>query len=134
MHFKQPDLRLLEQTEEIELETIAAESSTARRSTLWVVVVGEDAFVRSVNGDQGHWYQEITRRRAGTLYTDELQIPIYADPISDEQLQQQVSEAYLRKYAQYPEDVLWMVVPTAAPTTLRLRPDRRESAAAERGA
>lgn len=123
-HFELPDLRLLQDTEEIEVEveTSAAGPLARCRSTIWIVVVGEEVFVRSVNGEQGHWYQALTQRAVGKLCTEDRHIPIRAERISETELQQQVSEAYLRKYAQYPDDVAWMVGPTAAPTTLRLRP------------
>lgn len=126
-HFDQRELRLLHETEEIEIETSAPGSDPEglQRAVLWVVVVGEDVYVRSVNGEQGHWYQHLTKDRAAVIYADERRMPVRAAAVSDTQLQLKVSEAYLRKYAQYPQDVAWIIGPGVLATTLRLEPDSR---------
>jgi hypothetical protein len=60
-HFDQSQLRLLDDVEEIEIETRTGllETDTPQRTVVWVVVVDEDVYVRSVNGELAHWYQPI---------------------------------------------------------------------------
>jgi hypothetical protein len=118
-HFGPDDLRVLTNVEEIEIETVQEQQ---HRRTIWVVVVGSDAYVRSVNGEQGGWYQELVAKPVGAVYADDQRIPFHAVPVSDAETQSQVSVAYLRKYAQYPHDVAWIVGPKLLPTTLRLEP------------
>ena len=48
---------LLARTEEVIIETTSA-SGAVHRTIIWVVVDGEDVFVRSVNGDGARWYRE----------------------------------------------------------------------------
>ena len=131
-HFDQRELRLLQDAEEIEIETGTEQSETGmpQRTVLWVVVVGEDVYVRSVNGEQGHWYQHLTANPAGVNYADDRRMPVHAAPVSDTQLQLKVSDAYLRKYWQYPQDVAWIVGPAVLATTLRLEPDSHSHGAA----
>lgn len=124
-YFDERALRLLDETEEIEIETRVPNTHDVHRATLWVVVVGSDVYVRSANGEQGHWYQELTANPAGAIYADEERLPIHAAPVADTELQLKVSEAYLRKYAQYPHDVAWITGPAVLATTLRLEPDPR---------
>jgi hypothetical protein len=119
--FSPDDLRLLEHIEEIEVEPETVQEEPHRR-TIWVVVVGSDAYVRSVNGKQGHWYQELVAKSACSIYADDRRIPVQAVPVSDAEIQAQVSAAYVRKYAMYPHDVAWLVGPEVLPTTLRLEP------------
>ncbi len=119
--FGPDDLRLLNDIEEIEVEIDTVQEQQDRR-TIWVVVVGSDAYVRSVNGKQGHWYQELVAKSVCSVYADGQRIPVQAVPVSDAETQAQVSVAYMRKYWQYPHDVAWLVGAEVLPTTLRLEP------------
>jgi hypothetical protein len=123
-HFDQRELRLLGDTEEIEIETCMGLPETAepKRTVVWVVVVGEDVYVRSVNGEQGHWYQHLAANPVGAIYAHDSRLPIRAVGVIDTQTQLKVSEAYLHKYRQYPQDAAWIITPTVLATTLRLDP------------
>ena len=131
-HFDQHELRLLQDAEEIEIETCTEQSETGQpqRAVLWVVVVSDDVYVRSVNGEQGHWYQHLTANPAGVIYADDRRMPVHAAPVSDKEVQLQVSDAYLRKYGQYPQDVAWIIDTAILATTLRLEPDSHTHGAA----
>jgi hypothetical protein len=121
-HFEQHHLRLLDDTEEVEIETARSDTQKLQRATIWVVVVGPDVYVRSVNGDQAHWYQQLIDESAATIYANDQPIPIHAVPVPDALIRTQVNEAYQRKYALYPQDVAWIVAPEVQRTTLRLEP------------
>jgi hypothetical protein len=121
--FSQTELRLLSDTEEVEIEPLISEPQDRHRRTIWVVVVGSEAYARSVNGDLGHWYQALTTNPVGAIYAKDQCIPIRCVPVADALLQQQVSEAYQHKYAPYPQDVAWITGPEALKTTLRLEPE-----------
>ena len=121
-HFAPHELQLLDSTEEIEIETVHSDSQELHRAVIWVVVVGPHAYVRSVNGEQGHWYRHLIANSVGAIYAEDRHMPIRAVPITDVQIQLQVSEAYQRKYGLYPQDVAWIVGPTVQSTTLRLEP------------
>lgn len=77
----------------------------------------------TVGGEQGHWYQHLTANPVGAIYADDMRLPIRAAPVFDTQLQLKVSEAYLRKYWQYPQDAAWIITPAVLATTLRLDPE-----------
>jgi hypothetical protein len=133
--FEERELRLLHETEEIEIETLLSETrNELHRVTVWVVVVGSHAYVRSVNGEQGHWYRQLSANRVGSIYAGEKRMPIRAVPVSDAQLLEQVNDAYLSKYGHYPHDVAWIIGPQVSPTTLRLHPHRAVNEGAESAA
>ncbi len=127
-HFETGELQILGDTEEIEIETLEPHTSALHRVPVWVVVVQGEAYVRSVNGEQGHWYRHLLASTMGTIYTDERRIPIHATPVVDPAILEQVSDAYCRKYTQYPQDVAWMIGTAAQLTTLRLKPRDRSKA------
>jgi hypothetical protein len=123
-HFNPDELQLLKETEEIEIETVATDTQENHRATIWLVTVGPDVYVRSANGMEGLWYRQLTASGAGAIHAENKRIPVCATRVSDPELQCEVSEAYLRKYAPYLHDVAWLVLPEIAGTTLRLEPSR----------
>ena len=91
------------------------------RTIIWIVVDGDDAFVRSVNGARARWYREATanpavddpRRRPGAAGA--------RDRRHRPRLVARVNDALVRKYtgiSGLPE----MLVPDIFDTTLRLEP------------
>ena len=75
-------------------------TAAAHRTIIWIVVDGDDAFVRSVNGATARWYREAVanpavtiharRRRAAALARSRPSIPTPS---------QRTSDALVRKYA-----------------------------------
>jgi len=120
---KQFDELLLNQLhtiEEIDIETRSATGRT-HRTTIWVVVVDNDMYVRSVRGRSGRWYREITANPQGAIYVDGRRLSVRAIPITDPDTIARVSNAYLKKYRNSPF-VNSIVREGTLPTTLRLEP------------
>ena len=63
MSFATDDLARLDRAEEIDIETQAPDGPV-HRTTIWIVVDGDEAFVRSVRGKNGRWYKEATANPA----------------------------------------------------------------------
>jgi len=120
MEFDVTELRLLEETEEVEIETVVSASRERHRTPVWAVVVGPHVYVRSVNGLQGHWHQHLRNHPQGAIHAEDKRIPVRAESVSDQKLLHQVSEAYMSKYVQYPQDVAWIISPPIVATTVRL--------------
>ncbi len=120
---KQFDANILNQlanTEEIEIETHSATGRT-RRTIIWVVVDGQDVYMRSWRGLKGRWYQEITANPDAAIHVDGQRLAIHAVPVTDEALIARVSNNILRKYRRSPS-ANGMVRKEILPTTLRLEP------------
>jgi len=120
--FKPSHLQLFNDVEEFELEVDSAPSLQPHRAVLWVVTVDSKPYIRSVNGQHGHWYETLLATSLATIRTQDELLHIRAVPVSDDDTRAQVSREYLRKYAQYPQDAAWMVAPEVSATTLRLEP------------
>src|SRR4051812_45980776 len=67
MRFEPGELALLDATEEIEIET-GRPDGAAHRTTIWIVVDGDDAFIRSVNGAGARWYREAVANPLVTIH------------------------------------------------------------------
>ncbi len=103
------------------IETSRRDGSV-RRTIIWVVVDGEDAFVRSWKGERGHWYTSALDAPDDVhLTVGELRLPIAVQLADDEDSIARCSRALEQKYAGDPSTPS-MVKPHNLATTLRLVP------------
>ena len=102
-------MRLLAEIDEVDIETRAGPDAPAHRTTIWVVVDGDAAYVRSA-------YPE------AVLHAGDRKLLIHIQPISDAAAIARVSDAFLRKYVQWPDDARAMVRDEVLATTLCLHP------------
>jgi hypothetical protein len=95
---------------------------TTRKTRIWVVVDGAEAFVRSVRGDRGHWYQAAVDAPDGVqIHADARSIPVRVVLADDQESIDRCSAALRRKYR--PGGSLdSMLVDKTLGTTLRLEP------------
>jgi len=91
------------------------------RTPIWIVVVGREVFVRSYRADGGQWYQHVTSSESFPLELRGELVSVRTEPEHDAQRLEEISEAYLAKYAGEPE-VADMVSSPVVATTLRLVP------------
>lgn len=116
-------LNLLDETEEVYIETSRDADAPERRTIIWAVVAGSEVFVRSVHGREGRWYQRITAHPEGALLVGDTRIPVRAAPATDEVTVEAVSEAFRSKYEDaWPGPTAGIVRSEVLPTTLKLSP------------
>ena len=120
MRFAPDELALLAETEEIEIET-ARPGGPPHRTIIWIMVDGDDAFVRSVNGAGARWYREAVADPSVTIHagTRALQARTIAAPDPDSVAR--VNDALERKYTGI-TGLREMLVPDIFDTTLRVEP------------
>jgi hypothetical protein len=121
--FDDETLRLLHETREVRIETRRDGDSPEHRTIIWVVVVEGEVFVRSVRGQRGRWYREISSNPEGGLHVQNHRLPVKAAPATEEATVDAVSAAYRSKYQlSSPASTEAMVRPDTLPTTLKLSP------------
>ncbi len=121
-HFDVPARNQLAQTEEMQIETRRpGAESPAHRTTIWVVVVGDEVYVRSVRGNAGRWYQEIKANPMAIVHFNGQHLRVKAVPVTDDSMIARVSDAYRKKYGKS-SYMPPMVRDEVLPTTLRLEP------------
>ena len=120
MRFATEDLALLADTEEIEIET-ARPGGPPHRTIIWVVVDGDDAFIRSVNGAGARWYREAVADPSVTIHAGERALQARAMAAPDPDSVKRVNDALERKYTGS-VGLREMLVPDIFDTTLRVEP------------
>ncbi len=104
--------------EALEVRVVVRDDGTEARIPIWVVTVGDAVFVRSYRGGQGKWYQHVLGRRRFPLELAGEDVVVEGRAASRDLLDE-VSKAYLAKYASQPETPD-MVSPPVVATTLEL--------------
>jgi len=119
--FDPTTLRLLDGRLEVDIETIRPDGSP-RRTTIWVMVDGQDVFIRSWRGERGYWFQSATEPDAQVaLIVDEERLPVSVHWATDPASVARCSRQLERKYA-HSASLPDMLLPVVLLTTLRLEP------------
>jgi hypothetical protein len=118
--FKAADRALLAEAEEVDIET-ALPDGTVHRTTIWIMVDGEDVFVRSVRGKAGRWYREAVANPAVAIHVGGRRMTASAIGATDPDSIERASDSLRRKYGTG-ESVDSMLVPDVLDTTIRLEP------------
>lgn len=123
------ELARIEHAEELRVVSLRRDGSPGSWRTIWVVRVGDDLCVRSVNGPTAAWYRGTRARLQGRIQgggVDKDVTFVDADPT----LNDQVDAAYRAKYGHYAANIIKAITgPEASSTTMRLVPRPAESAA-----
>ena len=95
---------------------------STRRTTIWIVVLDNDVYVRSVNGERGYWYQAARESPDDVaIVLGERVIPVRAVPADDDEAIARVNAGLENKYRPGPS-LDSMLRPYNLHTTLRLEP------------
>jgi hypothetical protein len=117
-------LALWDKTAEIDIETSRGDGAPVHRTTIWIVVDGPHAYVRSVRGPAGRWYRELTANPHGAVHAGGQRVLVGAIPAADPDSVARVSAAISKKYqSRWQGPTAAMLRPDTLPTTLRLEPD-----------
>lgn len=107
--------------EEVQIESVRGDGTLQKPVTVWVIRHGDDLYVRSVRGRNGHWFRGVLEKHEGRIRGGGVQQDVTfvdADRDVDE-----VDAAYRSKYRRYAGSILDSVLtPEARSTTVRLVP------------
>jgi hypothetical protein len=117
-NFDAGTLRDLADAKEVAIRTDKHPQSAV---VIWVVVAGDQLFVRSFRGAKGRWYRDLAEGGPATLEFGGRRLAVQAVPANDEAAIARASSEYLAKYgsSSYAQA---MVQPALLTTTLRLDP------------
>ena len=113
-------LQRMDVAKEVDIETKSSDGRT-HRVTIWIVVVDDVPYVRSVRGRRGRWYRELLARKEGVLHVGSRRLPVRPSKVRAPEMIDQVSAALWRKYPKT-ASLFSMLRFVTLDTTLRLDP------------
>ena len=106
--------------DELEIAALRPDGSLRPFTTIWVVRVGDDLYVRSYRGRRGRWFRSVLQRPEGRIRAAGVtQDVAFQEP--DDADHAAIDQVYQTKYARYGGSYVDpMVSPDATAATLRL--------------
>jgi hypothetical protein len=116
------ELDKIGRADELEIQSRRRDGTLRSPVTIWVARVGDDLYVRSVNGRESRWFRGAQERHEGHVKAGGVEKDVTFED-ADPSLNQDVDRAYREKYRRYVASIVNTVLtPQARAATLRLVP------------
>jgi hypothetical protein len=108
--------------DELEIASYRQDGTLRPYTTIWIVRVGDELYVRSWRGRSGVWFRRALQRHEGRIRAAGVERDVtFEEP--DVSVHPAIHDAYRSKYTRYPDSyVRPMVEPDATAATFRLVP------------
>ncbi len=121
------ELNKIGKAEELQLESLRRDGTLRNPVTIWVVRVGDDLYVRCVNGRAGAWFRGTQTQHAGRIRAGGVHKDVAFKDETDSSINEQVDAAYRLKYRRYAKNIVDSVVNQLSRlSTIKLVPRSKE--------
>jgi hypothetical protein len=116
------ELNRIGNAEELQIASLRADGTLRKPVTIWVIRLGTDLYVRSVNGRSSAWFRGTQVRHEGHIRAGGVDKDVtYAE--ANPLLNNQIDTAYRTKYRRYAASIISTIVtPEALSATIKLVP------------
>jgi hypothetical protein len=114
------ELDEFEAADELEIASLRSDGTSRNPTTIWVVRLDDDVYVRSVNGRTSGWFRGTQVRHEGRIRAGGVQKDVtFVD--DGEDVADRIDDAYRTKYRRYAEGIVGTTItPEARAATLKL--------------
>jgi hypothetical protein len=116
------ELNRIGNAEELKIAGQRADGTLRKAVIIWVVRLGEELYVRCVNGRKGAWFCGALTQHAGRIWAGGVEKDVTFIEEENPDVNAKIDEAYLTKYKRYPQYVAPMVTPKVRAATIKLVP------------
>ena len=117
------ELNKIGKAEELQIASLRADGTLRKPVIIWVVRLGDDLYVRSVNGRTSAWFRGVQTRHEGHIRAGGVDKDVTFVEESDSDLNDQIDAAYRTKYRRYAASIISSIVsPEARSATIKLVP------------
>jgi hypothetical protein len=115
------ELNTIGAAEELQIASHRRDGTLRRAVTIWVVRLGDDLYVRSVNGRTSSWFRGVQERHDGHIQAGGVAKDVRFVETNEEN--DALDAAYWAKYRRYAESIIHHITsPEARAATLKLVP------------
>ena len=117
------ELNKIGRAQEPRIAGLKADGTLRNPVNIWVVHLGDELYVRSVNGRSSAWFRGVQTRHEGRIQAGGVEKDVTFVEETDPQINEQLDAAYAAKYRRYAAGIVDAVnSPTARAATLKLAP------------
>ena len=98
------ELNKIGNAEELQIAGLRKDGALRSWRTIWVVRVGENLYVRSVNGRDSAWFRGTQTRHEGRIQAGGVNKDVTFVEEIDLTVHGQIDSAYRKKYSRYPKE------------------------------
>ncbi len=114
------ELNKIGKAEDLELAALRDDGTLRKPVTIWVVRLGDDLYVRAVNGRKGVWFRSTQVRHVGHIKAGGVEKDVTFED-ADPGLNDQIDVAYRTKYRRYAANIVGSILtPQARSSTTKL--------------
>ena len=115
------ELNKIGNAEELLISSLRADGTSRKPRIIWVVRLGNDLYVRSVNGRTSDWFRGVQTRHAGHIRARGVDKNVNFVEEPDPAINDQIDDAYRTKYRRYaPSSIDSIISPEARSATIKL--------------
>jgi hypothetical protein len=117
------ELNKIETADELRIASLRRDSTLRKSVIIWVVRLGDDLYVRSVNGRNGSWFRGVQVRHEGHIQAGGVDKDVTFVEEADPTINNQIDAAYRAKYRHYAANIVNSILTAQARSaTIKLMP------------
>jgi hypothetical protein len=117
------ELNKIGTAEELQIASLRGDGTLRKPVIIWVVRIGNDLYIRSVNGRTSAWFRGVQTRHAGRIWAGGAEKDVTFVDDDNPEVNKQLDAAYHAKYhRRYPSSVDDINSPLARTATIKLVP------------
>lgn len=123
MNWTSSELVKIGLADELQISAIRKDGTLRKPVTIWVVRLGDDLYVRSVNGPNSAWFRGVQLRYEGHIQAGGIDKDVSFVVEVDPRLNDRIDSEYQTKYRRYPKEYVTHITSLGArSTTIKLVP------------
>ncbi|MFN8442591.1 MAG: DUF2255 family protein [Caldilineaceae bacterium] len=117
------ELDKIGEAEELSIASLRSDGTLRKSVIIWVVRLGDDFYVRSVNGRTSAWFRGVQTQHEGHIQAGGVEKAVTFVEEDDAALNNQIDAAYRTKYRRYAARIINSIIsPQARAATIKLTP------------